>query len=235
MPPSTPISTPPSTPRRHDPQAGEAQNTPHCMNRSFTLTDSLTPDLDQRLSATAPDNPADLSSYPRAPLWRHLLAMVYDLFLIIPLMMVTAGLLVWVYGPVETATQRAVPAWQQWALSFGALLAFFGVFWRQQGQTLGMQAWRVKLVAQVDPAKKVTWMQAVIRVTVACLPFLVALIPFRYFDINDAHVSVYLLSTLVATSGILWRFTNSSRHYLHDRLSGTELLQTPKRDKKKKH
>lgn len=160
--------------------------------------------------------------------------MVYDLFLIIPLMMVTAGLLVWIYGPVETATERAVPAWQQWVLSFGALVAFFGVFWRQQGQTLGMQAWRVRLVVQADAGERVTWMQVFIRIVTACLPTLVALLPFRFFDVNDAHMSVYLLSAVLACAGILWRFTNGSRHYLHDRLSGTELLQTPKRDKKKK-
>ena len=88
----------------------------------------------------------DGMSLPRAPFWRHLLAMVYDLFLIIPLLMVTSAVLVAIHGPTETAAVRTVPAWQQWGLAYVALIGFYGTFWRQKGQTLGMQAWRVKLV-----------------------------------------------------------------------------------------
>ena len=183
------------------------------------------------MSATPIDTPDNLASYPRAPVWRHLLAMVYDLFLVIPLLMVTSALLVWIYGPVETAAVRAVPAWQQWVLALAALIVFFGVFWRQQGQTLGMQAWRVKLVAQEDPSKRVSWRQVIIRVAIACLPPLTALLPFVFFDVNNAPSGIYALSALLAVTGVLWRFTNASRHYLHDMLSGTELLQTPKRKK----
>jgi len=157
--------------------------------------------------------------------------MVYDLFLIIPLLMVTSALLVWIHGPVETAAVRAVPAWQQWVLALVALIVFFGVFWRQQGQTLGMQAWRVKLVAQEDPSKQVTWRQVILRVAVACLPLLTALLPFVFFDVNNAPSGIYALAAILAVAGILWRFTNAPRHYLHDMFSGTELLQTPKREK----
>ena len=188
-------------------------------------------DPELSVSSTPIDSTETQSSYPRAPVWRHLLAMVYDLFLIIPLLMVTSALLVWIYGPVETAAERAVPAWQQWVLALVALVAFFGVFWRQQGQTLGMQAWRVKLVAQEDPSMKVTWPQVITRVVVACLPLLSALLPFVFFDVNNAPTGIYALAGLFALAGVLWRFTNAPRHYLHDVLSGTELLQTPKRKK----
>lgn len=181
------------------------------------------------MSVSPTDAVENLTSYPRAPLWRHLLAMVYDLFLVVPLLMVTSALLVGIYGPVETAAERVVPAWQQWILAFTALIAFFGIFWRQQGQTLGMQAWRVKLVVQENVTEQVTWTQVIKRVAVACLPPLAALIPFLFFDVNSAPSGIYMLSTVIAASGILWRFTNSSQHYLHDMLSGTELLQTPKR------
>ena len=172
-----------------------------------------------------------MATYPRAPVWRHLLAMIYDLFLIIPLLMLTAALLVWVYGPVETTAERAVPAWQQWVISLTALAAFFGIFWRQQGQTLGMQAWRVKLAVQDRPEKRVTWRQALTRVAVATLPLVGALLPFVYIDVTTAHKAVYGLSATIAASGILWRYTNDSRHYLHDQLSGTELRLIPKRKK----
>ena len=97
-----------------------------------------------------------------------------------------------------------------------------------------MQAWRVKLVVQADLARQVTWKQVLIRVATACVPLLAALVPFVYIDVNNAHLAVYLLSGTLAVMGMLWRFTNRSRHYLHDVLSGTELLQTPKRAKQQK-
>jgi hypothetical protein len=89
-------------------------------------------------------------------------------------------------------------------------------------------------VVQADLATQVTWKQVLIRVTMACLPLLVALIPFVFTDVNNAHPAVYLFSGTLAVMGMLWRFTNRPRHYLHDVLSGTELLQTPKRAKQKK-
>ena len=111
----------------------------------------------------------DDTSLPRVPFWRHLLAMVYDLFLIIPLLMVTSAVLVAIHGPTETAAVRTVPAWQQWSLACVALIAFYGTFWRQKGQTLGMQAWRIKLVAN-GTSRRVTWGQAAGRVTMASMP-----------------------------------------------------------------
>ena len=116
----------------------------------------------------------DDKSLPRVPFWRHLLAMVYDLFLIIPLLMVTSAVLVAIHGPTETAAVRTVPAWQQWSLACVALIGFYGTFWRQKGQTLGMQAWRVKLVPS-GTSTTVTWGQAAGRVIVASMPFILGL------------------------------------------------------------
>ena len=52
----------------------------------------------------------DDKSLPRVPFWRHLLAMVYDLFLIIPLLMVTSAVLVAIHGPTETAAGKDSPS-----------------------------------------------------------------------------------------------------------------------------
>ena len=111
----------------------------------------------------------DGTSLPRAPFWRHLLAMVYDLFLIIPLLMVTSAVLIAIHGPTETAAVRTVPAWQQWSLAYVALIGFYGTFWRQKGQTLGMQAWRVKLVSS-GTSIRVSWAKAAGRIIVASMP-----------------------------------------------------------------
>ena len=172
----------------------------------------------------------DGTSLPRAPFWRHLLAMVYDLFLIIPLLMVTSLVLVAVHGPTETAAVRTVPAWQQWSLTYVALIGFYGTFWRQKGQTLGMQAWRVKLVHK-GTSIKVTWSQAAGRIIVASVPFILGLMPYQVIDVNDAGLFIYIATAVIASCGFLWRFFNENRLYLHDLVTGTELRLTPPRDK----
>ena len=175
------------------------------------------------------DIEADKSS-PRVPFWRHLLAMVYDLFLIIPLLMVTSAVLVAIHGPTETAAVRTVPAWQQWSLACVALIGFYGTFWRQKGQTLGMQAWRVKLVPS-GTSTTVTWGQAAGRVIVASMPFILGLMPYLVFDVNDAGAWIYITTAVIASCGFLWRFFNEDRLYLHDLVTATELRLTPPRRK----
>lgn len=171
----------------------------------------------------------DDKSLPRVPFWRHLLAMVYDLFLIIPLLMVTSAVLVAIHGPTETAAVRTVPAWQQWSLACVALIGFYGTFWRQKGQTLGMQAWRVKLVPS-GTSTTVTWGQAAGRVIVASMPFILGLMPYLVFDVNDAGAWIYITTAVIASCGFLWRFFNEDRLYLHDLVTATELkLTLPRR------
>ena len=172
----------------------------------------------------------DDTSLPRVPFWRHLLAMMYDLFLIIPLLMVTSAVLVAIHGPTETAAVRTVPAWQQWSLACVALIGFYGTFWRQKGQTLGMQAWRVKLVPS-GTSTTVTWGQAAGRVIVASMPFILGLLPYLVFDVNDAGAWIYITTAVIACCGFLWRFFNEDRLYLHDLVTGTELRLTPPRRK----
>ena len=170
----------------------------------------------------------DDKSSPRVPFWRHLLAMVYDLFLIIPLLMVTSAVLVAIHGPTETAAVRTVPACQQWSLACVALIGFYGTFWRQKGQTLGMQAWRVKLVPS-GTTTTVTWGQAAGRVIVASMPFILGLMPYLVFDVNDAGAWIYITTAVIASCGFLWRFFSEDRLYLHDLVTGTELRLTPPR------
>ena len=172
----------------------------------------------------------DDKSSPRVPFWRHLLAMVYDLFLIIPLLMVTSAVLVAIHGPTETAAVRTVPAWEQWSLACVALIGFYGTFWRQKGQTLGMQAWRVNRVPSGTPTT-VTWGQAAGRVIVASMPFILGLMPYLVFDVNDAGAGIYITTTVIASCGFLWRFFNEDRLDLHDLVTGTELRLTPPRRK----
>ena len=80
---------------------------------------------------------------------------------------------------------------------------FYGWFWTHGGQTLGMRAWRLR-VLQYDQ-QPITWRQAFIRYHVA------------------------LLSWLCLGMGFLWVLIDSQRRAWHDRLSGTQLVLLPKR------
>ena len=71
------------------------------------------------------------------------------------------------------------------------LLLFFGIFWRRAGQTLGMQAWRIKLVT--DSGDLPTWRQVTLRVLGALL------------SIGYQSGSGLLVALCAATSALLAR------------------------------
>ncbi|MDG1066454.1 MAG: RDD family protein [Luminiphilus sp.] len=111
---------------------------------------------------------ADLS---RLSFWRQLLAIVYDLFLVAPLLMANAFVLVAVFGPTESISKPAVPDWLIQITSLVVVTTFFVIFWHKSGQTLGMQAWRIKLVD--DLGSPISFKQGYIRCAAACLSLVV--------------------------------------------------------------
>ncbi len=72
---------------------------------------------------------------------------------------------------------------------------FFAWFWRNGGQTLGMQAWRIKVVS--DTNNKLTYKQCAQRYLSGTLLF-----------------GITLVAALFSASGRAW----------HDRLSGTKIV-----------
>jgi uncharacterized RDD family membrane protein YckC len=85
---------------------------------------------------------------------------------------------------------------------------FFCAFWCKSGQTLGMQAWRIKLVNFSGETPSIK--QGVLRCLAA------------------------LLSAACLGLGYLWCLVDRNGRYWHDYLSGTELILLPKREKKQK-
>lgn len=140
------------------------------------------------------------------PLHRHLLALVYDTFLVVPIIMastaLTLGIHVQVF-PVDTSKEVvALPSGLVQATALLSVAIFYFIFWRRGGQTLGMQAWRVKLV------------------NAAGLP------------VSNTQILLRLAAALVSYGalglGLAWRFVDRDSCYLHDRISGTRLTSVPK-------
>jgi len=144
-------------------------------------------------------------SSKRPGLWRHILAMVYDMFLVAPLFMANAFVLVTLFGPTDDASRATVPSWLMQATSFVIVVLFFTLFWRKSGQTLGMQAWRIKLVDSNGQPPSIG--QCVARCIVALISF--------------APLGLGFWWSLVDPSGLRW----------HDRATGTRLVLLPKRQK----
>ncbi len=140
------------------------------------------------------------SAAEAAGLLRRLAALLYDSLVVAALWLTAAVPFVWIAnGAPQGAFVRLAFQLYLLAIAFG----FFGWFWVHGGQTLGMRAWRLKVVD--NAGQTVTWARATKR-------FLAA-IP----------------SLLCAGIGLLWVMHDRDRRAWHDRLSGTWVVVVPKR------
>jgi uncharacterized RDD family membrane protein YckC len=129
-------------------------------------------------------SPSPIESFVPAALWRRLAAIVYDSFLVIAIWIVIGFVVLSAFGITEARTieGNAVvlePLYKNTlfaAMMISAYL-FFGWFWTHSGQTLGMQAWRIK-VQNVDGGP-IGWLQTLQRCV--CAPFALALLGIGYF------------------------------------------------------
>ena len=101
-------------------------------------------------------------SAPRAPLWRRLAAMMYDVMALIALIMLGAAVAAFIVNAGEKFgiisfdgykdyADYMNSGWRRWAYLvyfFTITICFYVYFWSKAGQTLGMRAWRLLLVNQ---------------------------------------------------------------------------------------
>lgn len=140
-----------------------------------------------------------------APLWRRLAAMAYDSVLIMAIWMVVAFIVLASFGidnarTVDGDVVTLDPLYKNVllvAMIFSAW-TFFAWFWNHSGQTLGMQAWRVKV--QNADGSSLTVKQTVIR----------------FFGA--------LLSMLPAGCGYWFMLFHAEKKSLHDLMSSSEVV-----------
>lgn len=129
--------------------------------------------------------------------------MLYDALLIVALVFVVNGLVLGVLAKVGAADDHTLQPWQAQLLTLASVIAFFTLFWIKSGQTLGMQAWRIKLVDFNGNTPSLG--QALLRCCGACL-------------------SIACLGL-----GFIWCLVDRNKRYWHDYLSHTELILLPKK------
>ncbi len=132
--------------------------------------------------------------------------MLYDAFLVVALVAAVNALALGLLVKFTGGEQEVLGATLVRVLTLGAIFGFFTLFWLKDGQTLGMQAWRVKLV-RMD-GEKLTAVNALLRCSAA------------------------LLSAACLGLGYLWCLVDRNGYYWHDYLSGTRLQLLPKQKKK---
>lgn len=143
-----------------------------------------------------------LDQATRPSLLRRLAALFYDIWLIAAL---------WLIGStadafIRTALGGAAGQGQHWLLQLYMALApviFYIGFWTHGGQTLGMRAWRIRLVNEAGG--NISIRQGIMR----CLAAVLSLLPLGL--------------------GFIWVLFDRDGAAWHDRLSHTWLVMTEKR------
>ena len=136
--------------------------------------------------------------------------MLYDTLLVLPIVMASVALSMGARSLLQEDTgsdlsNAALHPQIVQLIALTTVIVFFSWFWLRSGQTLGMQAWRIKLVSMDGTAVKLR--QAIVRCGGA------------------------LLSALCLGAGYWWCIFDSKGRYWHDYMSGTELVLLSKEKK----
>lgn len=139
-------------------------------------------------------------------LLRRLTAILYDSLLVLALVAVLNALALGIVVKVTEGDQQLLGAHIVQLLTLLSIMGFFTLFWIKDGQTLGMQAWRIRLVDFQGNTPSAG--RAILR----CLA---------------AIVSAGCLGL-----GYLWCLFDPHGRYWHDYASGTELVLVPRENQK---
>jgi uncharacterized RDD family membrane protein YckC len=130
--------------------------------------------------------------------------MLYDTLIVTALLMVvTASLLPFTGGEAITSERYGALEYVYQVALVSIVVVFFGWFWTHRGQTLGMQAWRLKVVRQ--DASTLTWVDALKRLAAA----IISLAPLGL--------------------GYFWLLIDRDKLTWHDRLTRTRVIVIPKK------
>ena len=157
---------------------------------------------------------------------RRLISMVYECLLGFAVLFLPFL----IFEMISGASHAPLVEHMRQALAFLVLGIYFVHQWSRDGQTLAMKTWRLKLVrpghAHV-PARA-----AAVRYLLSWMWVLPALVVSLALDLHR-----WQALGAVGAGILLWSLTaflDKDRQFLHDKLSGTRLVQLPAPEKKKK-
>lgn len=162
-------------------------------------------------SATLPACPTMQSTTTPAPVWRRLAAGAYDLLPLAALWMAAAAAWIAVAQWLQPAQRDAMESWGRWAVGnwpfrawlLAVALGYYAGSWATAGQTIGMRAWQLRVVAADGAPPR--WRAALLRFAVAAA--------------GIAALGI----------GLWWAWADPRRRMLHDLAAGTEVRRLPPR------
>ncbi|MFT3930441.1 MAG: RDD family protein [Spongiibacteraceae bacterium] len=148
---------------------------------------------------------------PIAGVIRRLSALVYDAFLLFGLLVAPLFIATAVMSPRQNLPQGSVahelpaiaPQPVLLAYMIVVIVGFYVYFWRKSGQTLAMQAWRIRVDSNVGG--RPTWKQCFVRAAVG------------------------FISLLCGGLGYWWIWIDKDGASWHDRASNTRVVVIPKK------
>jgi uncharacterized RDD family membrane protein YckC len=161
---------------------------------------------------------------------RRLAAVLYDTVLVIGVLAVLGLLtLPLLKGKLPVPAEIGAAAYALYAVQLLVIAGFFGFFWTQRGQTLGMLAWRMRITD--EEGRAVRWEQCLRRLAT----LVVLLTPFFVGDRlwfsrwQDTWRSIALYASWVPLLACYaWIWIDREHRSWHDRLSGTRVWVLPK-------
>ncbi len=147
-------------------------------------------------------------TYPPAPIFKRLMALMYDLFILLALSMGYSALatvvMVQVLDVPNPGDYRPMQEGPWFVLGWlTVIVCFYWFFWARAGQTVGMRAWRLKILNKNDalPSHWQCWVRMMVS------PLSLALFGLGYW----------------------WGFFRKDRCTLQDLASSTRVVFMPKK------
>ncbi len=161
-----------------------------------------------------------------APLWRRLIASIYDGLLLLGLWMAAA-----LVDLVLREQILGIPRYWIWMqlYFYGVGLFFFGWFWVRAGQTLGMRAWRLQ-VRRIDGAPLRPPVAAV-RFTVMLMTWGAVLAPALLlipgFSLPGSTSAGIIVTAMLVLASAIPMLMQGRRRAICDWVAGTEVVVLP--------
>ncbi len=167
------------------------------------------------LPPTPPNQPGD-SALQVATLRRRLAAFFYEGILVFAVVFLGSYL----YDSLTQHRHALIGRTGLQVFLFGLLGIYFTWFWTHGGQTLAMKTWHIR-ITRTDGGP-VTWLQAVLRYTLAWLWFVPALaLAWINRPTTPLVVGAAVMTGLVAYAALAR--LHPTRQFIHDALAGTQI------------
>ncbi len=170
--------------------------------------------------------PASPSALPTPGIGRRLIAMVYETLLGFAVLFLPFL----IFEVAVKGGHTPVLEHMRQALAFLVLGAYFIHQWSREGQTLAMRTWRLKLERPGHP--HLSLQTAAVRYLLSWMWILPALILSAVLHLDKWQALGTILAGIFVWAATA--FLDPQRQFLHDKLTGTRLVQLPPLPKKKK-